>query len=424
MELWLNIIIWIAYLISLYFSIFLILVYISYKDLFQAEKSETSISHEPFISIIIPAYNEEKNIQKTIDSALNIDYPRDKIEIIVVNHGSKDNTKKIVDSYGSKIIPLHITRTADDRKATAMNKALKIAKGEFFACLDADSFVHPLTLKKMLALYDKENDPELAIITPAMKVADPKNMLQKVQWLEYLVIILIARITSHMDSLYVAPGPFSLYRTSIIRKIGGFDEKNITEDQEIAYRIQLHQYKIKHCFDGYVYTNAPQEMKTFYRQRRRWYLGSISCLNQYKKLIANKKYGDFGMMQMTKSTLGFILSVVGILIIAYLFLLPFFTEVKNLVLIRFNIMPYITHYQFKITFLNFLQADFRKGFIILFLFTIGAYLFQQAHRNANEKMTRFGIIPLIPYFVYYYLIKSVILFLSMIEFARGKKVKW
>jgi cellulose synthase/poly-beta-1,6-N-acetylglucosamine synthase-like glycosyltransferase len=305
-----------------------------------------------------------------------------------------------------------------------MNKALKIARGDFFACLDADSFVHPLTLRKMLALYYKENDPELAIVTPAMKVAEPKNLLQKVQWLEYLVIILIARVTSRMDSLYVAPGPFSLYRTEIIRKLGGFDEQNITEDQEIAYRIQLHHYKIKHCFDGYVYTTAPDEMKAFYLQRRRWYLGSIMCLYQYKSLVANKRYGDFGMMQMTKSTVGFILSVVGVLIVAYLLLLPFFTELKNLFLVHFNILPYLMNYEFKITFLNFLQADFRKGFIILFLFTIGAYLFQQAHRNANEKMTRFGIIPLIPYFAYYYLIKSIILLLSMIEFSRGKKVRW
>lgn len=424
MNLLFDSIIWIAYIISLYFSVFLILVYVDNRKNFKEETITPKLSNFPSVSIIIPAYNEEKNIQSTIDSALKIDYPKGKIEIIAIDHGSTDNTGKIIDHYESKIKAIHIARKATDKKASAMNKGLEIAQGEFFVSLDADSQVESSTLQRMLSLYYEQNDPRLAIVTPAMKVHQPKTILQKVQWLEYIVLILIARISSKLDSLYVAPGPFSLYKTEIIKKMGGFDEKSITEDQEIAYRLQINQYKIKHCYNGYVYTTAPAKLKPFYKQRRRWYLGSIKCLYQYRSMIANKKYGDFGMMQMTKNSLGFLLAVTGIIILAYLFLEPLIQKIKVLILINFNILPYLQNFELNITFLNFLQTDFRKGFIILFLFAIGGFLFYQAHRNAKEKINTLGWLPLIPYFAFYYSIKAVTLLLSLAEFIRGRKIRW
>ncbi len=427
MNIFIEVVIWIAYFVSLYFSVFLFLVYLEKRDLFSREDKKSkaeSLEKYPFISVIVPAYNEEKTILLTLESIHNLDYPKDKIEVIAVNDGSKDNTEKVITEYIKGKPSFKLMSHTNRGKAASMNRALKEIKGEFFACLDADSFVDSGTLKKMLSLYYEENDPTIAIVTPAMKVHKPKNVLQKVQWLEYLVMIFFSRITAQIDSLYVAPGPFSLYRTEIIRKIGGFQEGHITEDQEIAYRIQQKQYRIKHCPDGYVFTTAPAKIKPFYRQRRRWYLGGLICLGQYKKIIANKKYGDFGIMQMVKNVTGFILAIVGIAIVYYLVLDPLLEKLKNLFLIRFNIWPYILNLKLKITALDFLMLDFQKVFIILFLFGIGFILFYLAHKNAKEKMTKFGIIPLIPYFAFYYLLKGSILLLCLFQFSRGKKLKW
>ena len=257
MNLFVSIILWISYILSLYFSIFLLLVYFDQKKLFRKEKTETDLDSYPFISILVPAYNEEKTIEKTLRSIDRLEYPKEKIEVIIINDGSRDHTEDVIQNCIRGKPECSLLSHQNRGKAASLNRALALAKGEFFACLDADSFVHPLTLRKMVALYQKENDPSIAIITPAMKVADPRTILQKIQWLEYLVMILFSRLTSTLHSLYVAPGPFSIYRTEIIRSIGGFDEKNITEDQEIAYRVQLKQYKIKQCFDCYVYTTPP-----------------------------------------------------------------------------------------------------------------------------------------------------------------------
>src|SRR3989338_4047098 len=435
MNLIVEIILWIMYLVSLYFSVFLLIVYLEKRSEYDEPTEENNISQqsnpkiephtfEPFISILVPAYNEEKTIQKTLESINNLNYPKEKLQVIAINDGSKDHTKQKIKQYIQDKPHFQLLSHTNKGKAASLNCALQLAKGEFFACLDADSFVEPTTLRKMLVLYATENDPQLAIITPAMKVHDPKTILQRIQWLEYLVIILLGKIASKLDSLYVAPGPFSLYNTSIIRKLGGFDETNITEDQEIAYRVQKHQYKIRQCPAGYVYTTAPATLKPFYQQRKRWYLGSMLCVHQYRELIANRNYGDFGMMQMVKNASGYFLAITGISLGIVLFVQPWFSRIKELFLVDFNLLPYLLDFKLRFTFLTFLLTDFRKAFIILFLMSIGIYLFYVAHKNANEKITKFGWIPLIPYFAFYYTLKAYILLSTLIKFAWTRKAKW
>lgn len=444
MNIFVTIAIWVGYLLSLYFSIFLLLVYFDQKKIFQKEKFQRentilALERYPFVSILVPAYNEEKTIEKTLQSIVQLDYPKGQLEVFVINDGSTDRTEEVISKFISEqpmpLVPhasppsqsssmFKLLSHPNRGKAASLNRALKLCRGEFFACLDADSFVHPLTLRKMVKMYLQEKDPQIAIIAPAMKVAEPKTILQKIQWLEYLVMVLFCRVSSALHSLYVAPGPFSLYRTEIIRNLGGFDEKNITEDQEIAYRVQLKQYKIKQCFDGLVYTTAPAKLKPFYRQRRRWYLGSILCLHQYREMIANKKYGDFGLMQMLKNTLGYFLAVTGIIISIYYLFLPLAEFIKHMSAINYDIINYVASYKPNINAFTFLLLDFRLLFLVLSLFLIGFIFFYAAHKNADEKISKFGWFPLIPYFIGYYLLKGTIFLISLGQFSRNKKSKW
>jgi len=424
MNVFVSIIIWISYVVSLYFSIFLLLVYFDQRKSFREEKRGVEIVAYPFISILVPAKNEEKTIEKTLRSIDNLDYPREKIEVFAINDGSHDQTEEVIRRFIINKPHFTLLSHPNRGKAASLNRALALAKGDFFACLDADSFVHPQTLRKMVAFYQRENDPTIAIITPAMKVADPQTILQKIQWLEYLVMILFGRITSVLHSLYVAPGPFSLYQTEIIRSLGGFDEKNITEDQEIAYRVQLQQYKIRQCFDGYVYTTAPATLKPFYHQRRRWYLGSILCLHQYREMIANKKYGDFGLMQMVKNTAGYFLAVAGITISFYYIVLPLLRMMRRAAAINYDVINYALHFKSNINVFTFLLLDFKLVFLLISLFIIGFVFFYAAHRNAGEKIHKAGWFPIFPYFVGYYLLKGFILLISLGQFSRSKKIKW
>ncbi len=377
----------------------------------------------PSVSVLIPAYNEGKTIVGTMESVMNINYPKDKLDVIIINDGSSDDTEIQANNFIKKHNLTNFRLISHDNmgKANSMNKALKLAKGEFFTCLDADSFVDSDTLRKMLSFYYRQNDPQLAIVTPAMKVFKPKNVLQKIQWIEYLVMIFVGRLTSHLDSLYVAPGPFSMYRTDIIRKVGGFDNSTLTEDQEIAYRMQKYNYRIKQCFDAYVHTVSPHQLIPFYKQRRRWYLGSISCAYKYKSMIANKKYGDFGIIQMIKNVIGYFLALIGLGFAGYFLVYPILLKIKNIWMIDFDLLTLLKNYTI---IFNPLFLDIPKVIVFGALFLTSAFFFYKAHQNAKEKVNAFGYLPIVPYFAFYYLLKGMILIISLYEFGRGKKIKW
>jgi cellulose synthase/poly-beta-1,6-N-acetylglucosamine synthase-like glycosyltransferase len=417
-----ELLMWIVYLISLYFSVFWLLVLLDVLPLFKEEqKKNNKLSTYPIISVLIPAYNEQDTIIPTLQSVINLDYPKEKLEVLVLDDGSDDKTFEKAQKFAKNHPTIKVLTHKNMGKAASLNRGLKLCKGEFFACLDADSFVDRKTLLRMLSLYYSKNDKDVAIITPAMKVHNPKKLIQKVQSVEYLLSIYFSRLMAYLDCIYVAPGPFSLYRTAIIRRLGGFDEHNLTEDQEIAYRSQCSHYKILHCHNGYVYTKAPATVKAFYKQRNRWYKGSILNVMKYKKILLNSEYGDFGHIQMTKNLLLFFLCVLAIGFAFHYLVWPLIVDIHHLYLVNFDFWPYLNN--FKLTF-RLLNIDLQRLFVLMFLFMITLIFFLGSYRNAKENIRKRGFLHLIPYFLIYYLIKSIISLLVIIELLIGKKQKW
>jgi len=375
----------------------------------------------PLVSIIIPAHNEENTITGTIKSVLKLKYPTNKTEIIIVNDGSTDHTKqKIQETINiNKHRKIIFIDQKNQGKAKSLNNALKIAKGEFFACLDADSFVDKHTLTKMIKFYYQH--PHLAIVTPAMGVKDPKTLTQKFQRLEYLASMFLARLMGLLDMIYVAPGPFSLYRTDIIKKLGGFDINNLTEDQEIAYRAQKNHYGIRQCHNAYVYTTAPHNLKGLYKQRNRWFKGSMINLHKYKQIFFNRKYGDFGVLQLPINLATYILSVCTIFFFGYFTFKPLFREIHNLYLIRFDFLHYIRSIDFNF---NLLELDLGMMFIAYTLFFAALIVFYLSHKNTDEKIRKHGIIYIIFYFFFYYTMLSIISVIVLIQLIFGVRQKW
>lgn len=410
---------WSSYFISLYFAIFFIITFFENKSLFE-KKERIKIKRYPSVSVIIPAYNEEKTIIKTIVSVINLDYPKDLLDVVVVDDGSKDNTKIIVEEFirGKKNIKL--ISHSNKGKGASLNIALKQVKGEFFACLDADSEVDSNALKKMLSLYYANKD-NVAIVTPALKVKNAHTLIEKMQRVEYLAMLLAAKITSILDCQYVAPGPFSIYKTSVIKDIGGFDEASLTEDQEIAYRVQSMHYKIIHCKDAYVFTRTPRTLRAFYKQRNRWYKGSLLTLHKYKKMVLNKNYGDFGFFQLLKNALAIYLSVTALVFAGRWIVWPLFRKLREWYFVDFDIATYVGDFSLDIDFLGF---DLRVFVIMFALIAISIILFYYSHRYNNEKIFEKGFLSLIPYVFIYYIVKAGIFFIVLVELAVKKRQKW
>jgi cellulose synthase/poly-beta-1,6-N-acetylglucosamine synthase-like glycosyltransferase len=419
-----DLIVWIAYFISLYIAIFWLINVLEIKK----SRKIIKIKSWPSVSIIIPAYNEEKHIKDCIESVLNLDYENGKIKIIIVNDGSKDKTKEVVEEIISKKKGREIIliNQKNSGKAKALNNALKLVKTEFFACLDADSFVSKKALKRIIKTF-YEYDNNLAIVTPAMKIRNPKNLLQKLQYVEYNISMLLHRLMSNLNSIYVAPGPFSVYKTEIVKKLGGFDSTTLAEDQEIAYRMQKNFYNIKQSPNAFVYTTPPNNFKSLYRQRRRWYIGGFSNIIKYRKMFLNPKYGHFGIVQMPFNLLNFIMAFIGVFLIIYYILMPILRFVKNIFIIKFDVYPYLkTFFSQKIKLsLTIIDLNAFRTVIILFLLVISLIMLFFAFKNADEKIKRKSItLLLVLYFFVYYAVLSFVCVISILEFLILRKRRW
>ncbi len=421
MNLLLRIPLLLLYFGLLYSLVFFLLTFLQGNDSFKKVKT-SRITKTLSVTIAVPAYNEGDTIYRTIESIVKLQYPRDKLQIIVVNDGSKDNTeeeaKRAVVDFPE--FDIAVVSQENQGKATAMNRALALARGELFACLDADSQVDPATLKKIVGVFN-EKGTAVALVTPAMRVREPKNLLQRLQRIEYIVSILLQRLLAHMDSIYVAPGPFSVYRTKIIKGLGGFDRRNLTEDQEIAYRMQFNDMKIEHCPDGYVYTECPKSVFKLFKQRNRWFKGSLINIFKYKRMMLNKRYGHFGVFQMPLNLFSFFLGIGAVFFFVYISLRPLARQFKDLWLTNFDILTWLR--DFKIRF-SLLDLNMGVLFILAMLLVFTLAIFYLAHRNVDEKMGSERFLPLLGYFFVYYLLLAVFCCLAIIELGVGRRQKW
>ena len=266
----------ISLFLGLYFQIFLLVSF------FEAEENEEKLTLPailPTVTIIVPCFNEAKTVEKTILSLMGLNYPMDKLNILVVDDGSVDET------YANA----------------------QLAANAIVGCLDADSMVHPDALIKMIPYF---NDLQTMAVTPAMRVHQSKTILQQIQRAEYNVGVFTKRVFGYLDAINVTPGPFSIFRRTVFDIIGPFHHAHNTEDMEIAFRIQSHGFRIANCYNALVYTITPPTFKKLYRQRTRWSYGFIKNLIDYKHIILNKKYGNMGML-----TLPF--AIVGIVFVFY-----------------------------------------------------------------------------------------------------------
>jgi cellulose synthase/poly-beta-1,6-N-acetylglucosamine synthase-like glycosyltransferase len=265
------------------------------------------------------------------------------------------------------------------------------------------------------------NDPELSIATPVMKIEDPKKMIQKFQRIEYMVSMLVIRLMGYMDCLYVAPGPFSVYKLSALRRLGRFDGSRNIEDQEIAWRAQLHHHKIRQCSKAFVTTVAPDSLSRFSRQRTRWFRGSILTIYDYRKIAFNREYGDFGIFVIPQLIIGLIVALIGLFIFLYYILKPVITRLLDLKLVHFDLMTYLKDWKF--TF-SLLDLHIMQVFLIYVSLALLITILVYASRFTEDSVLKHGSWFLIPYFLVYYLIIGTILLKVVGELLIRKRQRW
>ena len=416
MSIYVKILLWTAYLVSLFFAIFWFLVLMDKEPVTKKRK----LKKFPLVSIVIPAYNEEKNIEKTLKSLNEINYPKNKLEIIVVNDGSNDNTKGAVNAYTAKnkVSNVKLINQKNKGKGAALNTGLSASKGDFFICLDADSIVTKDALVRILPHFTDDN---IAVVLPLLKVDKPHNLWQKMQWLEYIVNMFYKKLMSRLNCVHVSPGPFSVYRADIVRKVGGFDEDNLTEDLEISLRLQSQNYRIVQLLDTEVFTIAPKTFKELYKQRNRWYKGSIINAFKYKSMMFNRKYGDFGIIQMPTIIVSGLIAIVLVSSLTYYGLKPYVKAIRNSILIDFDVYTLIKTFKFNF---NLLDLNYTAILIAIIMLVVSIVILKKSHIETNEGAIKYGIFSLISYLFFYFLVMGLIWVGIVLDFALGRRQKW
>jgi cellulose synthase/poly-beta-1,6-N-acetylglucosamine synthase-like glycosyltransferase len=297
----------------------------------------------PSISIIAPAYNEEKTIIESANSLLNLKYPE--YELIIVNDGSKDqtlttliryydlkrvdylydshlNTKPVRGVYLNRSRPqLIVVDKINGGKADSLNVGINIAKKEYVCGIDADSLLEDDALIKLASLtLDEETE------TPALggnvlpingctidrgQIAQKglaESKLARFQTIEYIRSFMSGRLGwTYFNCLLIISGAFGLFRKERLINVGGYltssgkyKTDTVGEDMELVVRISRQMkeakrpFRILYAYNANCWTEVPEDIKTLKKQRYRWHRGLIEILTFHRKMMFNPNYGQIG----------------------------------------------------------------------------------------------------------------------------------
>jgi cellulose synthase/poly-beta-1,6-N-acetylglucosamine synthase-like glycosyltransferase len=306
---------------GLYFEVFMLLTFLSAPTRERRERLRSTKT--PSVAMIVPCLNEESTIKENVESLLELDYPEDKLSIVVVNDGSSDRSGEILDAAFGNHPRVKVFHQENGGKHAALNTGINYAEhAELVGCLDADSFVERDALREIVSCFD---EPRVAAATVAMSVEKPAKVLEHMQHAEYILGIALRHVLSSVNGIYVTPGPFSLYRRDILLKVGGFHFGHQAEDMEMALRLQKEGYWIENAPRARVYTKVPTTVRGLIKQRTRWTSGFLRNVSfDYRSLVGNPKFGVLGLLVLP---LGFLAIIGGIL----LFFVAMYTLLKGLI---------------------------------------------------------------------------------------------
>jgi poly-beta-1,6 N-acetyl-D-glucosamine synthase len=259
-----------------------VLIWFSYlhaRELSQDDYSE----NYPFISIIVPAYNEAVVIQSSLASLLELRYPY--YEIIAVDDGSSDGTyEKMKEFEGNHYgVRVQVFRKENSGKAETLNFGIRRSKAPIVVCMDSDSRLTPEALRYAIHHF---RDPNVGAVAGNVKVINRHNIWTKLQALEYIEGLNIVRnAQAFWRSVNVIPGPIGIFRRAAIEATGGYDSDTFAEDFDMTVKILADGWKINYEPKAIAYTEAPEELLDIIKQRYRWSRGILQTLRKQKHLL-------------------------------------------------------------------------------------------------------------------------------------------
>lgn len=347
-----------------FYPIFMSLIWIVFSIVFFI-KSEVSFkkktTSKPFISILIPCYNEEAHIDKTINQLLTtIDYPN--YEIITINDGSSDNTLKHLINLTNQYQNIRVCNVETNLgKAHALIQGAIFSKAEFLLCLDADATVDKHALHAMVQNFLGKSNQDVGAVTGNPIVKNRKTFIGKIQTVEFLSIIgLIKRAQSIFGTLNTVSGVCVMFRKGALLDVGWWDQECITEDISITWRLQRKHWRILFEPDAVCWMLVPEKLSSLFKQRLRWSQGGIEVLLKNADIFLGRQF-NFGLIVLYLEQLSSI-----IWSILWYSLLPvilakgiIFRDIQMITLILTVIITVFSIFQYLLSIFINLKYDFK-----------------------------------------------------------------
>jgi cellulose synthase/poly-beta-1,6-N-acetylglucosamine synthase-like glycosyltransferase/spore germination protein YaaH/peptidoglycan/xylan/chitin deacetylase (PgdA/CDA1 family) len=245
-------------------------------------------SYKPKVAVLIPAYNEEKVIERTVLAALNSDYPN--LRVIVIDDGSKDRTLEVArnafraEAASGKVL---ILGKKNSGKAEALNYGIEhIGDAELFVGIDADTIIAPDAIARLVPHFI---NPKVGAIAGNAKVGNRVNLWTRWQALEYITSQNFERrALDVLGAVSVVPGAIGCWRVSAVREAGGYHIDTVAEDADLTMALLRRGYRVEYEDLALAYTEAPTNANGLMRQRFRWSFGILQAVYKHRGVVARK----------------------------------------------------------------------------------------------------------------------------------------
>ena len=260
-------------------------------DRLRRRDSDFDPNYRPAVAVLIPAYNEEMVIERTVRSVLESDYPT--LRVIVIDDGSKDSTLEVTRTAFAKEIRegrVTVLTKPNSGKADALDYGLEQVTDEIFIGIDADTIIAPDAISKLVPHF---SNPKVAAMAGNAKVGNRMNLWTRWQALEYITSQNFERrALNTLNAVSVVPGAIGAWRTSAVREAGGYQHDTVAEDADLTMALLQAGYYVNYEDRALAYTEAPTTANGLMRQRFRWSFGIMQSV--WKHIGAVKQKGALG----------------------------------------------------------------------------------------------------------------------------------
>ncbi|HLD86572.1 MAG TPA: glycosyltransferase [Candidatus Nanoarchaeia archaeon] len=261
--------------------LFLLFIFVVILCSFFVKAPKGKKGYSPKVSILIPAYNEEKSIKDCLDSIRNLEYPKGLLEVIVIDDGSADRTARIAKTSGAKVI-----KARHQGKSAALNLGVEKASHPILFTIDADTVLEKGCLKELVSPLQ---EGDVGATTGNSQVKNSNTLIGAFQNIEYhynnLIRLGFSRVFRNGIWFF---GALACYRKSALKLIGGFKRDTMAEDMDIALELRKAGFRSVNVAGAIGHTIAPKSVKELYHQRFRWWLGTLQALYKNRSLFSKK----------------------------------------------------------------------------------------------------------------------------------------